>query len=104
IGAVLEGPPGTGTKLLTLTSLSGSGDPNTDSEYRIAGIATDDGIVTGDTKGRIVGFGMGPNVIIGGGTQPGGITYGDMEVLLVNLGRGDDTVIVDYTTNAEDHT
>jgi hypothetical protein len=70
-----------GTKDLALTQLSGSGagTPSNRSEYRLEG---------GDTHGRIVGFGMGPNVIIGGRVQPGGVTYGDMEVLLMNLGSG----------------
>jgi Ca2+-binding RTX toxin-like protein len=84
-----------GTKVLGLINVSGSGTPDARSEYRIEG---------GDRKGRITGFGMGPNVVIGNGVQPGGISYGDMEVLLMSLGSGNDTVIVDYTTNSEDHT
>ena len=47
---------------------------------------------------------MGPNVVIGGAVQSGGITYGDIEVMNVNLGTGNDVVRVDYTTNAENHT
>ncbi|WP_283806368.1 LEPR-XLL domain-containing protein [Bradyrhizobium sp. cf659] len=84
-----------GTKILALTNVSGSGTPTDRSEYRIEG---------GDRKGRITGFGMGPNLIIGDGVQPGGITYGDMEVVQVNLGSGDDTVTVNYATHSDDHT
>ena len=32
------------------------------------------------------------------------LPYGDVEVVQMSLGTGDDTVRVDYTTNAEDHT
>ena len=61
-----------GEKILTLTPLSGGTEAPTDrSEFRVPRV---------DTRGRIIGFGMGPNVIVGGGVQPGGITYGDMEV------------------------
>src|SRR5262249_31708868 len=69
-------------RTLTLGSPQGSGgDPTTDSEFRIAG---------GDSHGRIVGFGMGPNLLVGGRPQPGGITYADLEAVEVHLGRGDD--------------
>ncbi|MBI3896328.1 MAG: hypothetical protein HY313_10415 [Acidobacteria bacterium] len=85
-----------GTKVLTLTAVAaGGGLPNDRSEFRIEG---------GDRRGRITGFGMGPNVLGAGALQPGGITYSDIEVMAVNLGSGNDNVIVDYTTNAEDHT
>jgi Ca2+-binding RTX toxin-like protein len=69
-------------------------DPTINSEFRIAG---------GDSHGRIVGFGMGPNLLVGGRPQPGGITFGDIEVVEAHLGRGADMVRVDYATNAEDH-
>ena len=75
--------------------MSGSGTPTDRSEFRIQG---------GDTHGRITGFGMGPNVLFGGRPQGGGITYGDLEVVQVSLGRGNDKATVDYATNAEDHT
>jgi len=55
-------------------------------------------------KGRITGLGMGPDATIGGTTQPGGITYGDLEAVQVNLGSGNDTLTVDYTTISTDHT
>ena len=86
-----------GTKQLTLQRVAGVAfnAPSDRSEYRIEGA---------DRKGRITGFGMGPNVIIGNGVQPGGITYGDMEVMVVRLGSGDDNVTVNYTTFAGDHT
>ena len=86
-----------GVKRLTLTPVAGGPvvAPTNRSEFRIAG---------GDTHGRVVGFGMGPNVLFAGKPEPGGITYGDIEVTQVGLGSGNDTVRVDYTTNAEDHT
>ena len=82
------------TKELTLTSVSGSGTPTNRSEFRIEGA---------DRYGRITGFGMGPNILFSGRPQGGGITYGDLEVVQVELGRGNDTVNVDYATNSEDH-
>ncbi len=69
-------------------------DPTINSEFRIAG---------GDSHGRIVGFGMGPNLQVAGRPQPGGISFGDIEVVEAHLGRGADEVRVDYATNAEDH-
>ncbi|MDX9818689.1 MAG: calcium-binding protein, partial [Desulfococcus multivorans] len=56
------------------------------------------------TKGRITGLGMGPDAIIGGSDWPGGITYGDLEVVQVNLGSGDDDLTVDYASYWGDHT
>jgi Ca2+-binding RTX toxin-like protein len=85
-----------GFKMLTLTKADAGGDaPTNRSEFRIQG---------GDTHGRITGFGMGPNVLFAGRPQPGGVTYGDIEVVQMSLGTGDDDVTVNYTTNAEDHT
>src|SRR5262249_47509014 len=80
---------------LTLVNGTAGADPTIDSESRIAG---------GDSHGRIVGFGMGPNLLVGGRPRPGGISYADLEVVEVHLGRGNDKVRVDYATNAEDHT
>lgn len=68
-------------------------DPTVFSEFRIAG---------GDTRGRITGFGMGPNILVNGRPQSGGISYGDIEVVQVSLGTGDDIVRVDYATIAAD--
>ncbi|MES2992163.1 MAG: OmpA family protein [Pseudomonadota bacterium] len=87
------------TKWLTLveqTAQAGAdaNAPTNRSEFRIAG---------GDRYGRITGFGMGPNILFAGRPQGGGITYGDIEVVQVELGTGKDTVRVDYATNAEDH-
>jgi Ca2+-binding RTX toxin-like protein len=94
IASIADGAPG--TKVLTLTKVSGGAQaPTLRSEFRLEG---------GDTRGRITGFGMGPNTVIGDTVQPGGITYADMEVLQVNLGSGNDTVRVDYTTHSDDHT
>ncbi|CAM5793933.1 LEPR-XLL domain-containing protein [Rhizobacter fulvus] len=82
-------------KLKNPTTPAGAAVPTDRSEFRIAG---------GDTHGRITGFGMGPSILFNGRPQPSGVSYGDIEVVQVSLGRGDDTVRVDYTTNAEDHT
>jgi Ca2+-binding RTX toxin-like protein len=82
-------------KELTLTPIDVGDAPTNRSEFRIEG---------GDTHGRITGFGMGPNILFAGRPQPGGITYGDIEVVELNLGTGDDDVTINYTTNAEDHT
>jgi len=72
-------------------------------------VADDVGALTSDefggvTKGRITGLGMGPDVdLLAGSNQPGGITYGDLEVVQVNLGSGDDKLTVDYATISADH-
>jgi len=71
------------------------------------GFMTSEVFGTGDKavrKGRITGLGMGPDPYIGESTQPGGITYGDIEVVQVNLGSGNDNLTVDYTTISSDHT
>ncbi|HET9220026.1 MAG TPA: hypothetical protein VFR18_23810 [Terriglobia bacterium] len=68
--------------------------PTNRSEYRIEG---------SDRYGRITGFGMGPNVLFAGRPQPGGITYGDIEVMQMSLGSGNDQVRVDYVTHSDDH-
>ena len=96
IASIADGA--SGFKVLTLTKPepdAGGVAPTNRSEFRIAG---------GDTHGRITGFGMGPNVLFAGRPQGGGITYGDIEVVQMSLGSGNDDVVVDYTTNAEDHT
>ncbi|MFZ7127839.1 MAG: calcium-binding protein, partial [Desulfobacterales bacterium] len=54
-------------------------------------------------KGRITGLGMGPAAEIGGTLQPEGITYGDLEMVQVNLGSGNDTLTVDYVSVWTDH-
>ena len=43
---------------------------------------------------RITGFNMGPDIEIGGILQPGGITYNDLEVVVANLGSGNNNVEV----------
>ena len=43
---------------------------------------------------RITGFNMGPDIEIGGILQPGGITYNDLEVVVANLGSGNNNVDV----------
>jgi len=87
---------GAGTKVLTLTKLgSGTESPTALSEFSI------DGAIV---KGRITGLGMGPNAFISSFAQPGGIRYGDIEVVQANLGTGDDHLTIDYTTFWKDHT
>ncbi|HSW25431.1 MAG TPA: hypothetical protein VLJ62_21910 [Burkholderiaceae bacterium] len=56
----------------------------------------------GRTLGRITGFGMSPDVVIGNAARPGGITYGDLEVVSMRLGSGNDRVTVDSTTRRAD--
>jgi Ca2+-binding RTX toxin-like protein len=53
---------------------------------------------------RIAGLGMGPDVEIGGELRPGGITFGTMEVAVINLGSGKDTFTVGSTHNRDDFT
>src|SRR5205085_3086146 len=40
------------------------------------------------TSTRLYGLNMGPDLVIGGQVRPGGITYGALEVMEINLGRG----------------
>ena len=61
---------------------------NTDS------LADDTGVLT---DSRITGLGMGPDRTIGGVAYDGGITYGDIELLRLDLGRGNDRLRVDST-------
>lgn len=51
---------------------------------------------------RIYGFGMGPDLMIGGLKHPGGITYADLEVVELNLGSGNEEIIVTDTERRED--
>jgi Ca2+-binding RTX toxin-like protein len=51
---------------------------------------------------RLKGFGMGPDTMIGGRPQPGGITFGDLEVVTINLGRGSDNLDVFGTPKRDD--
>jgi Ca2+-binding RTX toxin-like protein len=93
ITGVADGPDSE-SRTLTLGSDSGGALPTNRSEFRIDG---------SDRYGRITGFGMGPNIIFNGRPQPGGITYGDIEVVQMSLGRGNDTVRVDYAPTSADH-
>ena len=45
---------------------------------------------------------MGPDLQIGGVAYSGGITYGNLEVVEINLGSGDDEFFVDDTHSRED--
>src|SRR4029079_2158165 len=49
------------------------------------------------TAGRITGIGMGPDRVIGGKAEPGGISYSNLEELTVDEGSGADNVVVDST-------
>jgi Ca2+-binding RTX toxin-like protein len=76
--------------------------------YDQGSVADKTGVMTsqefdGVVKGRITGLGMGPDTFIGGFPQPGGVRYGDLEVVQVNLGTGNDNLTVDYTTISKDH-
>jgi Ca2+-binding RTX toxin-like protein len=53
---------------------------------------------------RIAGMGMGPDIQIGGELRPGGITFGTMEIAVINLGSGKDTFNVQSTHNRDDFT
>jgi Ca2+-binding RTX toxin-like protein len=46
---------------------------------------------------RLTGLQMGGDLKIGGYKQPGGITYGGLEVVEVNLGSGDNTFVIENT-------
>src|SRR5205807_8331068 len=49
------------------------------------------------TDTRLTGLAMGPDRLIGGKTYGGGITYSDIELLRVDLGRGNDRLRVAST-------
>ncbi len=51
---------------------------------------------------RITGLGMGGDLYVGSVLQPGGITYGDLEVVEINLGRGIDHFTVQDTHSRTD--
>src|SRR5207247_2166480 len=46
------------------------------------------------TDTRITGLGLGPDRVIGGRTYPGGITYENLEMVRIDLGRGNDRFVV----------
>ena len=54
------------------------------------------------TSSRLTGLNMGPDLEIGGKLQPGGITYGNIEVLEINLGSGNNDFTVFSTPTRED--
>ncbi|WDQ14637.1 hypothetical protein [Rhodopirellula sp. P2] len=63
------------------------------------------------TAERLWGLNMGPDVTVGGRLQPGGVQYGNLEVLQIDLGRGNNDFYVSGThkraddpTTAEDET
>ncbi|MEM4406832.1 MAG: hypothetical protein QXS68_07275, partial [Candidatus Methanomethylicaceae archaeon] len=73
---------------------------DTDSYANSTGVLTESNLE--DFEMRINGLGMGPDTVIGGRPFPGGITYGNMEVLELNLGKGDNTFFVEKTHNRPD--
>ena len=46
---------------------------------------------------RVTGLGMGPDRVIGGKTYAGAVTYSDLELVRIDLGRGNDRLLVDTT-------
>jgi Ca2+-binding RTX toxin-like protein len=54
------------------------------------------------TPTRLSGLNMGPDLVIGGERRPGGITYHDLEVLEINLGKGNNNFTVLGTHTRED--
>ena len=61
---------------------------NTDSVADSTGVLDD---------GHITGLGMGGNRIIGGTTYAGGVVYSDIELLRIDLGNGNDKLLVNET-------
>ncbi len=57
-------------------------------------IASVSGTLTATT---ITGLGMGPNVVINGQTEPGGITYNNIQDVNIDLGDGTDDFLVETT-------
>ena len=57
-------------------------------------LADDTGVLTGS---RIYGLGMGPDRQIGDTLSSGGVTYGDIELLRLDLGKGNDRLRIDST-------
>ena len=56
--------------------------------------SNDSGTLTGD---RLTGFGMGGDTVIGGRLLPGGITYTSLEELNIELGTGNDSLVIEDT-------
>ena len=56
--------------------------------------SNDSGTLTGD---RLIGFGMGDDTVIGGRLLPGGITYKSLEELNIELGTGNDSLVIENT-------
>jgi Ca2+-binding RTX toxin-like protein len=54
------------------------------------------------TSTRLSGLNMGPDLVFSGQRRPGGITYGDLEVLEINLGTGGNNFQVLGTHTRED--
>jgi hypothetical protein len=56
--------------------------------------ANESGTLTGD---RLTGFGMGDDTVIGGRLLPGGITYKSLEEINIELGTGNDSLVIEDT-------
>ncbi|MGA8049240.1 MAG: calcium-binding protein [Burkholderiales bacterium] len=54
------------------------------------------------TSTRLYGLNMGPDIAIGGQQRSGGITYEDLEVIEINLGKGNNNLEVFGTQTRED--
>ncbi|MHC4088881.1 MAG: hypothetical protein ACYSVY_01125, partial [Planctomycetota bacterium] len=63
-------------------------------------VADEQGVLT---ENRIYGLGMGPDALIGGRLIDGGITFEELETLILDLGVGDDTPRVEGTHGRFDY-
>ncbi len=73
--------------------------PDMESFYNADLALGEDGYVT---PNRLVGFGMGPDGEIARGLRPGGITYVNFEGFELDLGYGDNTLLVDTVHERDD--
>ncbi len=107
---------------LNVSALAPSAVPNSNSEYAITSLSVNffvdektqvdymfvhDEDSPADSTGvltstRLSGLNMGPDLVIGGQLRSGGITYGDLEVEEINLGKGNNNFTVLGTHTRED--
>ena len=74
---------------------------DTDSVAAFSGVLTDSTI--DGYEMNISGLGMGPDTLIGTRTLPGGITYGQLEYVEINLGKGGNAFDVLATAKRDDY-
>jgi len=67
----------------------------------LVGEGDDDGFTQGQW-GRITGLGMSPDTFIGRATRPGGITFGRVDGVEINLGLGDNRFVIDAVHQRND--